>query len=312
MNALRFGPISLMFVLLFGGATCQSSNPSAEEGSTPSSGDAAALPEIDPKDMIMEAKGVDTSKLTEAQREVFFKLINTEASACGKAHSLAKSLRDDAECRDSITIAQVIADSIADGVSTKDLMMGIPELTDSLRVREISIEGRPVRGSERAPVTIVVFADFQCPHCAAEAPVLKKAVEQYRGQAKVVYRHFPLSMHPKARLASMATEAAFAQGDDKFWQMHDWVFANQQEVFDDEDEVEGKLRAHAEKIGLDMAAYDAFMQGEKGKAAIDKDRAAGEELKITGTPAVFVNGRYYNPVLFGGTINGWIDDALRR
>ncbi len=312
MNALRFGPLVVSSFLVLGGATCQSSNPAADEGTAPNSADADATPKMDPKDMILEAKGVDLSKLSDAQRDVFFQIINTEPSACGKAHSLATSLRDDAECRDSMTVAQLVADSLEEGISVSDLRLGIPEIVDSLQPKEIDIAGRPFRGGEQAPVTIVVFADFQCPHCAAEAPVIAEAVERYRGQAKVVYRQFPLQMHPHARMASMATEAAFAQSQDAFWKMHDWIFANQAEVFDDGDEVAQKLRNKAQSIGLDMAAYDAFMAAEKGKAAIDKDRAAGEALKITGTPAVFVNGRYYTPVLFGGTINGWIDDALRR
>ena len=311
MLTMRFGPFALASILLFGGATCQSTQPGAEEGSAPEEG-VDAEPKLAPEDMIMEAKGVDLSKLTDAQRDTFFQLINTEPSACGKAHSLATSLRDDAECRDSLVISQLVADSLEAGVTVSELRLGLPEVVDALTPKDISIEGRPVRGNERAPVTIVVFADFQCPHCAAEAPVLHKAVQQYRGQAKVVYRHFPLQMHPQAALASKATEAAFAQGNEQFWQMHDWIFENQIEVFDDADEVEAKLRAHAQEIGLDMAAYDAFMKDDKGKAQVDADRAAGEKLNITGTPAVFVNGRYFTPVLFGGSINGWIDDALRR
>jgi protein-disulfide isomerase len=282
------------------------------EATTTQADEAGQGPAIPAEDLITEAKGVDLSKLSDAQRDSFFQLINSEPSACGKAHSLATSLRDDAECRDSLVVAQLVSDSLSSGISVTDLKLGLPEVVDALRVREIPTEGRPVYGNERAPVTIVVFADFQCPHCAAEAPVIRKAVQGYRGQAKIVYRHFPLGGHAHAKRASMATEAAFAEGDDKFWAMHDLIFDNQAALFADPDQVETKLRSYAEQIGLDLAKYDAFMAANTGEAAIEGDRKEGDKLKITGTPAVFVNGRYYTPVLFGGNINGWIDDALRR
>jgi protein-disulfide isomerase len=311
MNSIKVGSLLLGSLLILGGATMDGcSKPPADGGAEAPAADAS--PKIPEGDLIREAKGVDLSKLSEAQLDSFFQLLNSEPSACGKAHSLAKSLRDDAECRDSMVIAQLISDSLAGGISVTDLKLGLPEVVDALRVREIDITGRPVFGKERAPVTIVVFADFQCPHCAAEAPVIRKAVREYRGQAKIVYRHFPLNGHTHAKRASMATEAAFAEGDEKFWAMHDLVFDNQAELFADPDQVDAKLRAYAEKIGLDLAKYDAFMAANGGEKAIEKDRTDGEKLKITGTPAVFVNGRYYTPVLFGGSINGWIDDALRR
>jgi protein-disulfide isomerase len=256
-------------------------------------------------DMIMDAKGVDTSSLSEAQRTSFFQMINMEPSACGEAHSLAKSLRDDADCRDSLVVAQFIAERVGSGVTPSDVKLELDEIVDALRVREIPIEGRPVFGNERAPVTVVVFADFECPHCRSEAPIIRKAIESFRGQAKMVYRHFPLSGHARARVAAIATEAAHSQG--KFFQMHDQVFAHQTQLED------ADLEKYAKSIsGLDFAKWKTEFQARKGEAQVEADRKAGEELQITGTPAVFINGRYFHPALFGGTVEGWIEDALRR
>ncbi len=253
---------------------------------------------------IHEAKGVDLSRLSDAQKTSFYQLVNSEPSACGKPHSLAVSLRDDPSCRDSLSVSQFIADALAAGASPSDIKANLDYIVSSLQPRKIDIEGRPVYGNERAPVTVVVFADFECPHCRAEAPVLRQAVDQFRGRAKLVFKHFPLEMHPRAKVAAVATVAAQAQG--KFWEMHDIVFANQTALSD------ADLRRYAQKIGLDMARFDADFAALKGKALVDADRADGEKLEITGTPAVFVNGRYYNEYLFGGTVVGWIDDALRR
>jgi protein-disulfide isomerase len=253
---------------------------------------------------ITEAKGVDLSRLTEPQKTSFFQLLNSEPSACGKPHSLAVSLRDDAACRDSLSVSQFIADALASGASVSDIKDNLEPMIDALRPREINIKGRPVYGNERAPVTVVVFADFECPHCRQEAPVLRQAIDQFRGRAKLVYKHFPLSGHVRAKAAAIATVAAMEQG--KFWEMHDMVFENQTTLED------ADLRRFAQKIGLDMAKFDAAYKAKTGQQLVEDDRNEGEKLDITGTPAVFVNGRYMNPYLFGGTITGWIDDALRR
>jgi protein-disulfide isomerase len=273
-------------------------------------GDSGAAPKTkDPTpppsgDMIMEAKGVDLSGLSESQQTTFFQIINTEPSACDKPHSMATSLRDDATCRDSLVAAQFVADRLKGGASTSQVKSELEFVVDSLKPRKIPIEGRPVYGSERAPVTVVVFADFQCPHCQKEAPILRKAIDQFRGRAKLVYKHFPLGGHPRAKYAAIAAEAALEQG--KFWEMHDAVFANPEHL---EDEDILKL---ARQIGLDMAKFEKDYESKKMLARVEADRADGEKLDIQGTPAVYVNGRFYNQLLFGGSITGWIDDALKR
>lgn len=255
-------------------------------------------------EMIMEAKGVDLSRLEETQRTTFFQIINTEPSACDKPHSIAKSLQDDADCRDSLIVAQFVADALAAGLTTSVVKTEIEGVVDSLQPRELSIEGRPLYGSERAPVTVVMFADFECPHCRAESPVMRQTIDQFRGRAKLVFKHFPLSGHERAKPAAVATEAAHAQG--KFWPMADVVFANQTELSDAE------ILAYAEQVGLDMGRFKADLKKAETIAMVDKDRAEGVEAGVEGTPAVFVNGRLVTDRLFGGSVAGWIDDALKR
>jgi protein-disulfide isomerase len=277
--------------------------PPLASGKDPVAAEAGAEPAAGAAE-ITDAKGVDLSRLTDPQKTSFFQLINSEPSACGKAHSLAVSLRDDATCRDSLSVSQFIADALASGASASDIKANLEPLVDSLKPREINIKGRPVYGNERAPVTVVVFADFECPHCRQEAPVLRQAIDQFRGKAKLVYKHFPLSGHVRAKAAAIATEAALEQG--KFWEMHDIVFENQSALED------ADIRGYAKKIGLDMAKFDASYNAKKGQDVVEADRMDGEKLDIQGTPAVYVNGRYMNSYLFGGTITGWIEDALRR
>jgi protein-disulfide isomerase len=255
-------------------------------------------------EMITDAPGIELSKLSEVQRQTFFQLINTEPSACEKPHSMAKSLHVDTACRDSLILAQFAADSLASGAAVSDVKDALVGLEAALNVREIDVEGRPTYGNQRAPVTVVVFADFECPHCRAEAPGLRQAVQQFRGQAKLVFKHYPLNMHPRAKVAAIACEAAHQQ--EKFWEMHDIVFGHQTALED------ADLEAYAKEIGLDVARWKKDMTAEDVILAVEKDRAWGDKLEIPGTPAVFVNGREVNPALFGGTLEGWIDDALRR
>jgi protein-disulfide isomerase len=263
------------------------------------------LPPPAEAEMIREAKGVDLGKLGETARTTFYTMLNTEPSACDKPHSLASSLQIDPECRNSQVVAQFIADRLASGATPSDIKLDIDLVVEAITPREIPVEGRPVYGNDRALVTVVVFADFECPHCKMEAPVLRKAIQQYRGQAKLVYLHFPLEMHPRAQVAAVAAEAAFRQG--KFWEMHDLIFDHQSQL-EDED-----LERYAKQIqGLDVAQWKADFASESAKLAVSKDRAIGEALQIMGTPAVYVDGRLVTPLLWGGNLGAWIDDALRR
>ncbi|MFO7564049.1 MAG: thioredoxin domain-containing protein [Enhygromyxa sp.] len=293
---------------------CTSCTPAGpdEPGSNPRSSEPAraersrqelAPPPAD--QMIRTAPGVDLSKLSETQQASFYTVINTEPSACDKPHSLATSLTTDPECRDSMLVAQFIADRLASGATPSDIKLDIDAVVDALTPQEIPIEGRPTYGNDSAPVTVVVFADFECPHCKAEAPRLRKIVQQYRGQAKLVFKHFPLGMHERAKQAAIATEAAHMQG--KFWEMHDLVFDHQDQL-EDED-----LERYAKQIrGLDVAKWKADYEAEAAALAVAKDRAIGEALDLPGTPAVYVNGRLLTPLLWGGQLEAWIDDALRR
>ncbi len=136
-------------------------------------------------------------------------------------------------------------------------------------------------------MTIVEFTDFQCPYCIREVPKLKKLVEQYPNDVKVVFKHYPLSFHKKAKPASAA--AIFAQkqkGNDAFWEMHDKIIAGGTKKLD-----VPILRTYAEEMGLDLAAFDAVMASP---AEINKllkpDLDEARKCKVRGTPTVLING----------------------
>ena len=101
---------------------------------------------------------------------------------------------------------------------------------------------------------------------------------------RVVWKHFPLPMHPNAALAALASMAAAEQG--KFWEMHDRIFAAQDKMN------QAQYDAYAKELGMDVKRFDAAIREARGKPAIDGDKAEGNSLGVTGTPAFFVNGKF--------------------
>lgn len=140
-------------------------------------------------------------------------------------------------------------------------------------------------GNPDAPVTVVEYGDYECPYCAAAAPVLRRLIEESDGQVRLVFRNFPLAHpHPFALTAALAAEAAGAQGS--FWPMHELLFAKQDRLDD------ASLRTYAERLGLD----GSLVVGEPAQQFADKveaDFAAGLAAGVAGTPTLFVDDELY-------------------
>jgi protein-disulfide isomerase len=132
-------------------------------------------------------------------------------------------------------------------------------------------------------VTIVAFSDFQCPFCSRVNPALEEAVRTYGNRVKVVWKHLPLSMHPQALPAAEAAEAAREQG--KFWQMHDRLFATQQQFAQPD-----HFATLARELGLDMGRYQASIASGRGRARVNEDQAMAARAGISATPTMLVNG----------------------
>ena len=147
---------------------------------------------------------------------------------------------------------------------------------------EVKADG-PSLGPADAPVTIVVFSDYQCEFCARVEPTLKQVATAYAGKVRFVFQPYPLNIHP---LAPKASEAAFCAGEQgKFWEMHDQLFANQNALGPD------ALKVHAKALGLDAAKFDACLDSGKTAAAVEASKKLGDGLGISSTPSFFVNGR---------------------
>jgi protein-disulfide isomerase len=156
---------------------------------------------------------------------------------------------------------------------------------------KLKSSGDPSRGPANAPVTIVEFADFECPHCR-EVHVALKSVEKDYPQIRLVFKNFPLSrLHPWAETAAIGGRCAFQQSPSAFWKMHDLIFDNQDTI--SPDNVFDQLVDFAGQIGLNTDSFKACMASPAAKQAVETDRAEGLALKVeaTGTPTLFINGR---------------------
>jgi protein-disulfide isomerase len=153
-------------------------------------------------------------------------------------------------------------------------------------VKDVDPGNAPMRGPKNAPITVVLFSDFQCPFCSRVEPSITELEKTYPGKVRVFWKNFPLSFHNNAKPAAEAAMAANEQG--KFWEMHDTLFKNQQNL----DAV--SLEKYAKDLGLDMVKFKAAMDSHKFVAQIEADTKQGGSVGVQGTPASFVNGHFIN------------------
>lgn len=141
----------------------------------------------------------------------------------------------------------------------------------------------PRLGSDKAPVQLVEFADYECPYCQKVSGDLIRLKEQFGEQVSVVYKDFPLPMHPLAAKAAEAARCAGVQG--KFWEFHDALFQTKKLQVSD-------LKQEAQALKLDTAAFDKCLDSGEQRAAVKSDTLEGQKLGLSGTPSFFVNGHF--------------------
>ena len=149
--------------------------------------------------------------------------------------------------------------------------------------QNISIEGSPSKGKTDAPLTVVMFSDFECSHCAAAHPILQRVMAEYADKIRFVVRNFPLeSIHPNAFRAAVAAQAANAQG--KFFDYIELLYANQDKLDD------ASLKKYAAQLGLNQKQFDLDLGSEKLASVVRHDLEDGAKYGVNSTPTIFVNG----------------------
>jgi protein-disulfide isomerase len=158
-----------------------------------------------------------------------------------------------------------------------------------------------VRGSPTAPVVLVEYGDYECPHCGRAYWVIKRLREELGSELAFVFRNFPVAeLHPRAETVAEALEATSPQ--DHFWDMHDWFYEHQHEL-------EGlDLEQHAQVAGLDIARWKNDRQEPQYRDRVREDMESGRQSGVTATPTFFINGtRYRGPYDFDSMLA-----AIRR
>lgn len=152
----------------------------------------------------------------------------------------------------------------------------------------VSTDDDPSEGAADAKVTIIQFAEFQCPYCGAANETVQKLLKDYDGKVRFVFRDFPLGFHENAIPAAIAANCANQQSPEKYWKFHDTFMANQRAL------TEADIEKTAQDAGVDTAKWETCRKDPSVEAEIRKDQQDGTAVGVTGTPAFFVNGIFLN------------------
>jgi protein-disulfide isomerase len=145
--------------------------------------------------------------------------------------------------------------------------------------------GDHILGAADARCTLVEYGDFECPYCGRAHPILRQLMREFKGDLRLVFRHFPLfDIHPRSENAAEAAEAAGGQG--KFWEMHDLLFLNQRSLeYDD-------LVGLAGVLSLDQARFETDLIGRCYVSAVRQSRDSGAQGGVSRTPTFFIDGAF--------------------
>jgi protein-disulfide isomerase len=163
--------------------------------------------------------------------------------------------------------------------------------------------------ADNAKITIVEFADFQCPACANTHPVLKQILEEYKGKINFVYRHFPLPQHKNAILAAKAAEIAGEQG--KFWEMYDVLYEKQIE-WSESSTASELFTQYAKELALDTNSFSTLLNSTKYEEVIQQDKSDGTALGVNSTPTLFINSKKLDVFPTYQSLRGIIEEELKK
>ena len=158
-----------------------------------------------------------------------------------------------------------------------------PGAEPSDAVETVSIDGAPAKGPANAPITIVAFADFECPFCLKSEATLRAVEQAHPGDVRIVFKNDPLPIHAHARLAADAGVAAANQGH--FWELHDRLFGRPAAALD-----RANLLKIAADMNLDAARFAADLDDPRTDERVQRDADEAKALGVNGTPTFFVNG----------------------
>lgn len=240
---------------------------------------------------VRELPGVDLSTLEQERKQAFFDIAGRLYAPCTEhAVSLVQCVDEKRGCASCVPAANFLVRQVERGVPKAQAAAAVNARFSLEAVKAVELADSPTKGPANAPVTIVVFSDFQCPACKATLPLLDETLKKFPGDVRLVHKFYPLKKHTRARYAAYAAAAAQKQG--KYWEMERILFENQ-EALSDRD-----LEGYADKLKLDMAQFKADYASDAIRQLVDRDIAAGDAAGLTFTPYILINGRVFDPAYF--------------
>lgn len=257
---------------------------------------------------IVKLEGVDTSALTAREQKDWSTYVSELLAPCpDQPVSLAQCVKEARPCALCVPAAKFISERVTRGGTRSQVESAFRARFGADTVKTVEEADSPSKGAKEASVVIVEWADFQCPYCAAAAPVLDKLPEQYPGHVRLVFKNYPLASHQNSEIAARAAVSAGKQG--RFWDMHHALFVNQQTGLDRE-----AIVRLAKDIGLDEKKFVAELDAESTADTVNRDRKQAEKLGLRGTPMIYVNGRHFEIEQFNlvEDLNPWIELEIEQ
>jgi protein-disulfide isomerase len=175
---------------------------------------------------------------------------------------------------------------------------------------KLDVKGAPMLGPATAPVTVVIFSDFQCPMCKQEADVIhKQLTAAFPEKVKVYFRDFPLEqLHNWARPAAIAGRCVYKLNPAAFWDYHDWIYENQNYI--GLDNLNSKIQEFATSKNLDSMQLSRCIETKATAAEVNASQAVGTALTLNATPTIFINGRKLEGAVPWATIEAIVKAEL--
>jgi protein-disulfide isomerase len=235
--------------------------------------------------------GVDQSKLDDQQRQDVWDVAQQSFAPCPEeAVSLVQCVEDARPCASCKPALQFLVGRVENGSARANARAALKQRFDPTLVSEVPAGSSPTLGPSDAPVTIVVFSDFECPACRAALPFLQEMQEKHSAFVRIVHKFFPLTRHLRARYAARAAYAAQQQG--RYWEMEKLIFENQADLSD------ATLERLAKEVGLDLERWRKDKDSPEAERVIEEDIALGDKVGLRRTPFVLVNGREFDTDYF--------------
>jgi protein-disulfide isomerase len=268
---------------------------------------------------LASVSGLSFDGLSPAQKAAALQALNERDCECGCGMGrLANCVLKDPNCPRSPKIAKQVVELAKQGKPLADLLAYIdaenpkkaaaaapaaPEAPAGAK-RVVIAAHSPRKGVKNAKVTIVEFSDFQCPFCSRVGPTMKEILEKYAKDVQLVFVNQPLPFHENARPAARAFMAAHRQN--KAWEMHDKMFANQQNLG------AADLERYAKEVGLNLAKWKKDMADPALDKEIADDQALATSVGANGTPGFFLNGREISGAQPFASFQAVIDEEIKK